>query len=533
MGFSPIDVRQAQLSAAEALLHTVEPAKAYPADFVVYRVTGYRPKDVSADMLAGEALQHDLGLLIERVSETLDLVTATTVEPVLSIDDVVERFNVASKTIQRWRRRGLPARRFLFSDNKRRVGFLLSSVERFVAANGNGVASEANTSAVLRGEIDDIVRHARRLATECGCDIDVITRRLARRFHRSPLTILHTLRKHDADHASDAVLPLATSRIDDARRARIIRARKRGRSLASIARKFDASLASVHRVLLDERIVRLSRRKAKFIDDPLYHADDADAAIEEIARIDGALSDVGNSTADARVPRDLPPYLQQLYRTPLLSPQQERALFLKFNYHKFRFATARRQLDPQLARSRELRVLEGHLAAANETKNAIVRANLRLVISVARKHLRSGLSLMELASDGNITLMRAVESFDLHHGHKFSTYATLALMKGFARSVPAMGAAARRSTGLPGVELHSLPDSRFPLAADRLGNREEVSQLLARLGGREREVVRSRFGINDRGMPASVDEVALAMGLSVQRVRQIERAAIVKLRAGC
>ena len=95
-------------------------------------------------------------------------------------------------------------------------------------------------------------------------------------------------------------------------------------------------------------------------------------------------------------------------------------------------------------------MLEGHLARRTEVKNQIVRANLRLVVSVARKHLRPGLSLMELISDGNITLMRAVEGFDVHRGHRFSTYATLALMKGFARSVPQMLSATRRPDIRPG-----------------------------------------------------------------------------------
>ena len=106
--------------------------------------------------------------------------------------------------------------------------------------------------------------------------------------------------------------------------------------------------------------------------------------------------------------------MQELYRTPLLSPARERALFLKFNFHKFQFVQARRKLEPQFARDRDLTLLEAHLGQSVETKNAIVRANLRLVVSVARKHLRPGMSLMELISEGNITLMRAVEGFDLH-----------------------------------------------------------------------------------------------------------------------
>ena len=106
------------------MLHTVEPGKAYPLDFVIFRITGYRPKAVSVEQLAGAAVQHDLGLLIETISETLDVQTTSLAEPVLAIDDVTERFNVTSKTIQRWRRKGLPARRFIFPDGKRRVGFL-------------------------------------------------------------------------------------------------------------------------------------------------------------------------------------------------------------------------------------------------------------------------------------------------------------------------------------------------------------------------------------------------------------------------
>ena len=63
-----------------------------------------------------------------------------------------------------------------------------------------------------------------------------------------------------------------------------------------------------------------------------------------------------------------------MYRTPLLTPAKERALFLKFNYHKFQFVTARRELEPRFARARDLALLEHHLHQATQTKNAIVRA---------------------------------------------------------------------------------------------------------------------------------------------------------------
>src|SRR3954466_10110501 len=167
--FSPHDARVAQIAAAEDLLHTLDTNKGYPLDFVIFRITGYHPKHIEALLFPGAALQHDLGQLIEAVSDSLDQHSASLAEPVLSIDDVTEKFNVTSKTIQRWRRKGLPARRFIFADGRRRVGVLLSSVERFFNAHRDQVAHGTNLSQVGDSERDDILRRARRLATQCRC----------------------------------------------------------------------------------------------------------------------------------------------------------------------------------------------------------------------------------------------------------------------------------------------------------------------------------------------------------------------------
>src|SRR5947209_571951 len=73
MAFTPQDARAAQVSCAEELLHSLDPGKAYPYSFVVFRITAYNPKAAPTDLLTGLALQHDLGLLIEQVSDTLNL----------------------------------------------------------------------------------------------------------------------------------------------------------------------------------------------------------------------------------------------------------------------------------------------------------------------------------------------------------------------------------------------------------------------------------------------------------------------------
>jgi RNA polymerase sigma factor (sigma-70 family) len=528
LDFTPHLARAAQLTAAEKLLLELDPAKAYPFSFIVFRITGYHPKANDESLLTGLALQHDLGLLIEQVSETLNLREAEAPQPVMTIDDVAQRFNVTSKTIQRWRRRGLSARRFIFKDGKRRVGFLLGAVEQFLSLHRDQVIRAGNFSQADESEKAEILRRARRLAGRCQCCTSEISRRIGRRLGRSPLTINHIVRDHDQAHPDAAIFRHAAAPLTEEQREQIAARYRDGQSIHDIAAGANRCTRGVYRAIIEHRLASLLRRKARFIDDPLYHQADAGEVIEQIVSQE-ELPAV-SKPEETRIPRDLPAYLQDLYRTPLLTRGRERALILKLNFHKYRFVLARRKIEPQFAGARDVKRLEDIRKSVADVKNQIVRANLRLVVSVARKHLRPGLSLMELISDGNLTLIRAVDSFDIHKGNRFSTYATFALMKGFARSVPEMQSRGRDAVHSDSA-MDSVVDRRSGNAVADLSRRDEITQLMSHLECRERDIIAAHFGLAESA-PATYEQVGSRLGLSKQRVRQIEQSALAKMRDG-
>ena len=317
MGFTPQELRFAQLDAAEELLLDIDPAKAYPFGFIVFRITGYHPKRIDQELLTGLALQHDLGLLVEQVSDTLDLRQDSQPQPVLSIDEVTERFNVTSKTIQRWRRRGLGARIFTFPDGKRRVGFLLSTVERFFASHRDQVAHAGNFSIVTENEKSQILLTARRLARGGKCSAVEIARRIGRKLDRAPVAITQILKTH-----GQAILAMAAPPISEEQCEEIYAAHRGGECVQALSDRLGRSAAEIRRVILEHRLGRLIRRRMRFIDDPIYHQPDAAEAIDAIVEQE-ELADPHNGQ-ESRIPRDLPPYLQDLYRTPLLSAARER-----------------------------------------------------------------------------------------------------------------------------------------------------------------------------------------------------------------
>lgn len=451
--------------------------------------------------------------------------SASIPEAVLSIEDLARRFNVSTKTISRWRDHGLVAQRVVI-DGRKRVGFLASAVERFVQENPTRVQRGSSFSQLSQDEHDRIIAWAKRLAVAGACPADV-HRRIARRLNRSVETIRYTIKRYDQDHSETAVFQGSDGRLRPESCARIFRHYQQGEPVESIARRYRRSKASIYRVILTERIEAINQLPLDYMPNALFARKSADKVVFQPYPVNA------EATKRIRRPADLPAYLASLYEVPLLNREQEVWLFRKFNYLKYRATLLREQLQPERPSARLMDEIETLYQEIVELKNRIVRANLRLVVSIAKRRVTASDSFFDLVSDGNISLMRAVEKFDYARGNKFSTYASWAIMKNYARTIPNEHKHRDRFRAADMELLQTAPDERGDETQRRLSESDrhyQIEQFLDRLDSREQTIIIRRYGLDHEHDPQTLKEVGAALGVTKERVRQIEAKALEKLR---
>lgn len=300
-----------------------------------------------------------------------------------------------------------------------------------------------------------------------------------------------------------------------------------GTSVADLANQFSLSRTAVHAALATARATRLQTVPMEYIDSAEFRLPGAEQTIC------GAAPDKRGSEGTARVPSGLPAYLGELYRVPLLTKEQEQYYFRRMNFRKFQFEELRKSLDVTKPATRLLKQMEELLNDVTEVKNLLIRSNLRLVVSIAKKYLKSNAGFFELVSDGNISLIRAVEKFDYARGNKFSTYASWAILKNFARSVPAEHQRLERfRTGSDDVFTQST-DDKSSFQVDEQANklqRDAIREMMKELDGREQKVIAFRFGLDEGAEPETLEQVGTRLGVTKERVRQIEVRTLEKLR---
>lgn len=295
-----------------------------------------------------------------------------------------------------------------------------------------------------------------------------------------------------------------------------------------------------------------------------------DIPIEELEDIEEETDDAEKAVEDsttAAADDSVKIYLQQIGRIPLLNSEEELDL-----------AKTIKETDNKVA------------------KEKLVNANLRLVVSIAKKYIGRGLSFLDLIQEGNLGLMKAAEKFDYTKGYKFSTYATWWIQQAITRGIADKSRTIRlpvhmiETMGKVRKITHDLTNelNRPPLKeeiAERLGISlpklravlrsaqatisietplntkeestrigdfiidsstispdtkviqenlfEEIRKILNQLSLKERDVLIMRFGLDDDGNKKTLEEIGARYGVSRERIRQIENRAISKLKKLC
>ena len=224
---------------------------------------------------------------------------------------------------------------------------------------------------------------------------------------------------------------------------------------------------------------------------------------------------------------------------------------------------------PLLTAERETYLAEQITLGNKEAKDELIEANLRLVVSIAKRHVGKGMYFLDLIQEGNLGLIKAVEKFDYSKGYKFSTYATWWIRQAITRAIADQARTIRIPVHM--VEtIHKVSRTARQLLqeygrepttdeiAERLGMtaekvreimkiaqdpvslepsdsasysllREQLCNILRTLTPREEQVIKLRFGLED-GRPRTLEEVGKQFQITRERIRQIEAKALRKLR---
>ncbi len=529
---SPRRLRMEQIHGIDRLLALIESGKAYPFELVCYHITKYRKRGAASGgasagaSIPAKALVCDLVTLAEVLTRKSNLAVAELGEKFRTHEELAKELKVSTKTVRRWRNRGLMGLRIVFEDGVNRLAFCRSTIDRFVKQHAALVAKGAAFSQLSESEKKRIIGMARELVAQRPLKLHAAARVIAEQTGRAVETIRYTLRRYDEANKATAIFTNRGGVVRCERHEAIWNCRQAGDSVESIAAAYSCPVAEIEAVLRQVQLEQWRATPLEWIHNELFDAPNADALILDVSE------PTAQAVGQPRIPSDLPPYLRSLYLTPLLTREQEQDLFRRYNYLKFRTSKLLKKLDPAAASPEQFQTSSDLRSQVEDVRQRITRANLRLVVSIAKKHVGWTSNFFETISDGNMSLMRAVEKFDYARGNKFSTYATWAVMKNYARSIPEQHYQSRRFVTGQDAVLDAVADREVATAND--GDNERVRELISaglkELDDREQEVVRQHFGLGKDGRILTLEQLGERFGVTKERVRQIEQRALARLR---
>jgi RNA polymerase primary sigma factor len=222
--------------------------------------------------------------------------------------------------------------------------------------------------------------------------------------------------------------------------------------------------------------------------------------------------------------------------TLLLTAAEERVLFLQYNYARHRVAELQEDIGPNEPSEDQAKEILHWYRIAQEYREQIAETNLALVLAMAKRTRMSEVDFADLVSEGNMALLRSVDKFDCGRGFKFSTYACRAILKAFSRQGMKLSKYRQRFP----TDFDPALEKSNHLETLRKTHEEEVAEEIkhiverneAELTDVELTVIRHRFGIGapEGETPLTLEQVGQIIGVTKERVRQIQNKALEKIR---
>ena len=418
--FAPKKRIIAQLKSATALAGEIDPGRTYPEDWVVFRITGFRPELEAPVMIVGEALRGDLSAFVERVSDRAGLVEGDLPE-CLSIDELTARWNVNRKTLERARRRGLIAQRYRDADGIVRLAFPLGAVEDYERRNAEAIGQAGAFARIDDETVERLALLGERGMRRFGWSVNEAAGRLAVRTGRGRETMRQLLFRSapGADEATGALGPRDRRIID--------RAARRAVPVAVIARRYDRTPSAIRLIVNQRRLGRIRRWRL-----PAAGKSGAGAVSEMIARTPGG------ELARFEAPTTIGAFVQVAESTGKPDAKIERALSALHVSLLARAESIARSMPRSSPRAGDLDRAEADLRLASILRARLVGMELGLVRDTIESRL--GVTLVSLAPahaalahDAAIdALIESVAAFDPARGGRLAASAGLAINRALA-----------------------------------------------------------------------------------------------------
>ena len=393
-------------------------------------------------------------------------------DEVCSSQELATRFKVSKKTILRWRDKGLIGWRFLHPDKNIRISFSKQCVNKFIADNPAIVHNRKIFSRIGEDERQSIIERIKDLIdSNESLTINAVGKKIHVEFNRATESVRLLIQKYDDEHPYSGFL----NRPKD---SAIWDLYIGGESVSELSCKFNQPESAIFDSLKRGQIQSRLPGKISFIDSSQFHTNNPEWILES----------KGNE-------------------------------FRRMNYLKFKAE----QLRERITTIDEVDQVENLLSEADHIKCDIAESNLSLVkFTLSRTKIPDE----EAISDGYMVLLHAVEKFDYMRGFQFSTYVFDAIMRRYYTDHKPRKIKHFTNSSTINEIVYDDGTENFEQQAEIC---HQVHFAMKCLGGRERYVLESHFGMVD-GIPQSLAQIGVKLGVCKERVRQIKAIAIEKCR---